>query len=429
MIKDKNEPRVLALILGGGKGTRLYPLTKERSKPAVSFGGKYRLVDIPISNCINSGYKKIYLLTQFNSASLHLHIANSYNFDRFSSGFVEILAAEQTLEHSGWYEGTADSVRKSLIHFKSQKPTHYIILSGDQLYRMDLRAFFEAHTKSKADVSIATTAVTRNDASNLGIMKINSKNRIKAFKEKPPLDLNIDDWKIPPEKQKDIPAEKEFLASMGIYIFNANILDEVLDNDFKDFGKEVIPNILDKKKVHSYIFDGYWEDIGTISSFYKANIQLTNIHPQFNFYDEDEPIYTHMRNLPPSKINYASINASLTSEGCVITECNLNHSIIGVRSVIEKGTILDGVIMMGADYYENIEAREYNRSKEIPNIGIGKNCKISRTIIDKNARIGDNVQINVNNNKYEDGDYGTFYCADGIIVIRKGAIVPSGTII
>ena len=209
MIKDKNEPRVLALILGGGKGTRLYPLTKERSKPAVSFGGKYRLVDIPISNCINSGYKKIYLLTQFNSASLHLHIANSYNFDRFSSGFVEILAAEQTLEHSGWYEGTADSVRKSLIHFKSQKPTHYIILSGDQLYRMDLRDFFEAHQRSGADVSIATTAVSRKDASNLGIMKVDYKNQIKAFLEKPALDLDINDWKIPPETKKEIPEDKD----------------------------------------------------------------------------------------------------------------------------------------------------------------------------------------------------------------------------
>ena len=429
MIKDKNEPRVLALILGGGKGTRLYPLTKERSKPAVSFGGKYRLVDIPISNCINSGYKKIYLLTQFNSASLHLHIANSYNFDRFSSGFVEILAAEQTLEHSGWYEGTADSVRKSLIHFKSQKPTHYIILSGDQLYRMDLRDFFEAHQHSGADVSIATTAVTRKDASNLGIMKVDYKNQIKAFMEKPSLDLDISDWKIPPEAKKEIPEDKEYLASMGIYIFNANILDEVLDNDFKDFGKEVIPDILSKKNVYSYIFDGYWEDIGTISSFYKANIQLTNIHPQFNFYDEDEPIYTHMRNLPPSKINKAEINASLTSEGCVITECNLNNSIIGVRSFIDKGSSLDGVIMMGADFYENIESREYNKEHNIPNIGIGKNCKIARTIIDKNAHIGDNVQINVNGNIYDDGDHGNFYCADGIIVIKKGAIIPSGTII
>jgi glucose-1-phosphate adenylyltransferase len=294
---------------------------------------------------------------------------------------------------------------------------------------MDLRDFFEAHQRSGADVSIATTAVSRKDASNLGIMKVDYKNQIKAFLEKPALDLDINDWKIPPETKKEIPEDKEYLASMGIYIFNANILDEVLDNDFKDFGKEVIPDILSKKNVYSYIFDGYWEDIGTISSFYKANIQLTNIHPQFNFYDEDEPIYTHMRNLPPSKINKAEINASLTSEGCVITECNLNNSIIGVRSVIDRGTSLDGVIMMGADFYENIESREYNKEHNIPNIGIGKNCKISKTIIDKNAHIGDNVQINVNGNSYEDGDHGNFYCADGIIVIKKGAIVPSGTII
>lgn len=430
MIKDKNEPRVLALILGGGKGTRLYPLTKERSKPAVSLGGKYRLVDISISNCINSGYKKIYLLTQFNSASLHLHISNSYNFDRFSSGFVEILAAEQTLEHSGWYEGTADSVRKSLIHFKSQKPTHYIILSGDQLYKMDLRSFFEAHIKTKSEVSIATTAVTRENASSLGIMKINSKQQITSFIEKPDINLNIEDWKIPSSvSTKNIPKEKEYLASMGIYIFNADILEEVLNNDFKDFGKEVIPFTIKNKKITSYIFDGYWEDIGTIKTFYEANIKLTDIYPSFNFYDEEEPIYTHMRNLPPSKINSANIVLSLTSEGCVITECELIKSIIGVRSIIKNQTKLDGVIMMGADYYENLDELEENNKKNIPAIGIGKNCNIRKTIIDKNARIGDNVLINVSENKYTNGDHGIFYYADGIIVIRKGAIVPSGTII
>ena len=427
-----NEPRVLALILGGGKGTRLYPLTKERSKPAVSFGGKYRIVDIPLSNCINSGYKKIYLLTQFNSASLHLHITNSYNFDRFSGGFVEILAAEQTLEHSGWYEGTADAVRKNFIHFKTQKPTHYVILSGDQLYKMDLRAFMDAHIKSGAEITIATTAVNRKDASGFGIMKIDENSQVKEFMEKPKPDMNIDVWKIPAEARGALPPEKEYLASMGIYIFNANTMEECLlgeNEKYTDFGKEILPLAIGKKKICSYVFDGYWEDIGTIRSFYEANIQLTELSPAFDFYSNNSPIYTHMRNLPPSKINKADITSSLTSEGCIITDCKLNKSVIGVRSIIEKGTELDGVIMMGADYYDDDDEKADYIAKGKPVTGIGKNCKIANTIIDKNARIGDNCQIGVSGKKYEDGDHGSFYSADGIIVIRKGAVIPSGTVI
>ena len=424
------EPRVLSIILGGGKGTRLYPLTKERSKPAVSFGGKYRIVDIPLSNCINSGYKKIYILTQFNSASLHLHISNSYNFDRFSGGFVEILAAEQTLEHSGWYEGTADAVRKNFIHFKSQKPTHYIILSGDQLYKMDLKAFMDAHIKSGAEVTIATTAVNRHDASGFGIMKIDENNNVVEFMEKPKPDLNIDDWKIPQEARGALPPEKEYLASMGIYIFNADTMEDVLlgeNTKYTDFGKEVLPLAIGKKKINSYIFDGYWEDIGTIRSFYEANIALCDENPTFDFFGETKPIYTHMRNLPPSKVNKAEITASLTSEGCIITNAKLNKSVIGVRSIIEDGSELDGVIMMGADYYDTDEERaEYDKCGKA-STGIGKNCKIANTIIDKNARIGDNCKIGVTGRKYEDGDHGSFYSADGIIVIRKGAVIPAGT--
>lgn len=424
-----SNPRVLAIILGGGKGTRLYPLTKERSKPAVPFGGKYRIVDIPVSNCINSGFKKIYLLTQFNSASLHLHIINSYNFDRFSHGFVEILAAEQTLEHSGWYEGTADAVRKNFTHFRRQNPTHYIILSGDQLYRMDLRDFFNKHIESGADISIAAKAVNRQDATGFGIMQLDKKNNIRAFMEKPAADLDISDWKIPENSRGDLPANLEYLASMGIYIFNAETMEEMLDNDFNDFGKEIIPGAIKTKKVTSYIFNGYWEDIGTIRSFYDATIDLTNPVPNFNFYDEDSPIYTHMRNLPPSKINNATMTASLASEGCIITDARIQHSVIGVRSFINEGTDLEGVIMMGADYYENAESKEDNKKRKIPNIGIGKNCKINRAIIDKNARIGENCCINISGKKYEDGDHGMFYSADGIIVIRKGAIIPDGTVI
>lgn len=431
MLNDKNKRRVVALILGGGKGTRLYPLTKERSKPAVSFGGKYRLVDIPLSNCINSGYKKIYLLTQFNSTSLHMHIANSYNFDRFSSGFVEILAAEQTLENDKFYEGTADAVRKSMSHFESQNPTHYIILSGDQLYRMDLRDFFDSHIRSGASISVATTPVNRTDASRFGIVKTDDTNRITEFKEKPAPDIDISAWKISPELMATIPDPgKEYLASMGIYIFNASTLNAVLnENDSKDFGKEVIPNSIGNYIVNAYVFNNYWEDIGTIKSFYDANIKLTDIDPEFNFYDEDEPIFTHMRNLPPSKINGASIFCTLTSEGCVITNCKLSRSIIGVRSIIENGSDLSGVIMMGADFYQNSEEKKDDIKKGIPTIGIGKNCFISRTIIDKNARIGNNVRINVDGRNYENGDHGNFYSADGIIVIRKGAVIPDGTTI
>lgn len=429
---SNEEPRVLAIILGGGKGTRLYPLTKERSKPAVSFGGKYRIVDIPLSNCINSDYKKIYLLTQFNSASLHQHITNSYNFDRFSGGFVEILAAEQTLEHSGWYEGTADAVRKNFIHFKSQKPTHYVILSGDQLYKMNLRDFMDAHIKSGAEITIATTAVNRKDASGFGIMKIDENSCVKEFMEKPKADLDISSWKIPQEARGSLPPEKEFLASMGIYIFNANTMEECLlgeNSKYTDFGKEILPLAIGKKKICSYVFDGYWEDIGTIRSFYDANIALTEPYPAFDFYGNTTPIYTHMRNLPPSKINKADITSSLTSEGCIITNCKLNRSVIGVRSIIEDGTEFDGVIMMGADYYDDEAEKAKNHEKGVPCTGIGKNCKIANTIIDKNAKIGDNCQIGVSGKTYEDGDHGTFYSADGIIVIRKGAIVPAGTII
>ena len=428
---SKQEPRVVCVILGGGKGTRLYPLTQERSKPAVSFGGKYRLVDIPISNCINSDYKKIYLLTQFNSTSLHLHIYNSYNFDRFSGGFVELLAAEQTPNNEKFYEGTADAVRKSLHHYRSQHPTHYIILSGDQLYKMDLQDFMRQHLESGAKISIATTAVDRESAGRYGIMKIDEKNRITEFREKPGPVADISDWKMPANVQATVPSkEKTYLASMGIYIFDAPVIEGLLqESDSTDFGKEIIPDAIGKCHTHAYIFDGYWEDIGTIRSCYDCNIALTEFKPAFNFYDEDQPIFTHMRNLPPSKINRATIEQSLTSEGCIISDCKLTKSVIGVRSIIEKGSELEGVIMMGSDFYENKEARDLNDKQGIPHVGIGKNCKIRETIIDKDAHIGNNVRINVDGKKYEDGDHGTFYSADGIIVIRKGAVIPDGTVI
>jgi glucose-1-phosphate adenylyltransferase len=414
--------------LGGGKGTRLYPLTKERSKPAVPFGGKHRIVDIPISNCINSGFKQIYILTQFNSASLHMHIARGYNFDSFSQGFVEILAAEQTFDHSGWYEGTADAVRKNFMHFKTQDPTHYIILSGDQLYRMDLREFLNKHEESGADITIATTAVTRADASGFGIMKVNSKNRITEFMEKPAPTLDISDWRIPEKSRApETTIGKDFLASMGIYIFNADVMEEVLDNEMTDFGKQIIPMAIKDKKVNSYIYDGYWEDIGTIRSFYDANLDLTKIAPKFNFYDENNPIYTHGRNLPPSKMNKAVIDQGITSEGCVITNAELKNSIIGLRAVIESGTFCDGVICMGSDHYETDTQKADNAAKGIPNIGIGQNCTIKNAIIDKNARIGDNCSIGMGKIP-ADGEYENYYVVDGIIVIPKKAVIYSGSV-
>lgn len=421
--------KVLSIILGGGKGTRLYPLTRERSKPAVPFGGKHRIVDIPISNSINSGFNKIYILTQFNSASLHMHIAKTYNFDRFSQGFVEILAAEQTLEHSGWYEGTADAVRKNFVHFKTQNPTHYIILSGDQLYQMDLDVFLDKHIKSGAQITIATTAVTRSDASEFGIMKVNKKLNITEFLEKPAPEMDIADWIIPEESRTPGAVNgKDYLASMGIYIFDADVLEEALDNDYGDFGKTIIPMSIKKYKVFSYIYDGYWEDIGTLKSFYDATINLTTLTPSFNFYNETNPIYTKPSNLPPSKTNRAMMVRTIATEGCVITEASLSDCIIGIRSFIESNSVLEGVICMGADYYETDVQKCENREKGIPDIGIGKNTHIKRTIIDKNARIGNNCSIGCGACPPE-GDQGMYFVTDGIIVITKNAIIYDNTVI
>jgi len=421
--------KVLSIILGGGKGTRLYPLTKERSKPAVPFGGKHRIVDIPISNCINSGFNQIYILTQFNSASLHLHIARAYNFDTFSGGFVEILAAEQTFEHSGWYEGTADAVRKNFIHFKTQRPTHYIILSGDQLYRMDLAEYLRKHEESGADITIACTAVNRADASGFGILKADKTNRITEFMEKPGPTKNIDEWKIPDEARTPGAIHgKDYLASMGIYIFNAEAMEESLNNSLTDFGKEIIPEAIKNYNVAAYVYDGYWEDIGTIRSFYDATLDLTSITPKFNFYDEMTPIYTHNRNLPSSKINMATLDQVNASEGCVISNATIKRSVIGIRSIIESGAYMEGVICMGADYYETDTEKEDNRKKNIPNIGIGDRSLIRRAIIDKNARIGKDVSIGMGRTP-EDGDYGYYHIVDGIYVITKNACVPDGTVI
>ncbi len=423
---------VLSIIMGGGKGTRLYPLTKNRAKPAVPFGAKYRLVDIPISNSINAGFKQIYILTQFNSASLHLHLANTYIFDSFTRGFVEILAAEQTFDHSGWYEGTADAVRKNFVHFRTQNPSDYLILSGDQLYRMDLADFYRHHLESGADVTVATTPVTREAAVGFGILTVEKDGQINAFTEKPPLSVDISAMKIPenlhPEKQQ-LAAGKEYLASMGIYFFKAEALEKALNNQFTDFGKEVIPMLISQMKVVPYVYTGFWEDIGTIKSFYETNINLATINPDFNFYDEHAPIYTHRRDLPASKFNRCELSRSLAADGCVITNATIHGSIVGIRTFIESGSHLDGVICMGADHYETAEDRAENRRNGIPDIGIGRDVVVRRAIIDKNARIGDGTRIGTSDGTPEDGDFEHHYVRDGIIIIPKNAIVPPGTII
>ena len=420
----------LSIVLGGGKGSRLFPLTKERAKPAVPFGGKFRLVDIPISNCINADLKQVYIVTQFNSASLHLHISHTYNFDQFSGGFVEILAAEQTLEHSGWFEGTADAVRKNLVHFRTQKASYYLILSGDQLYRMDLKDFIKKHKESGASISIACTPVTRQTASQLGILKADKSNTITDFLEKPGPTKDISSYKLPGELKKDNEKGDEFLASMGIYIFNAATMEACLENNFTDFGKEIIPKAINQMKVNAYIFDGYWEDIGTIKSFYEANLELTTLRPRFDFYDEANPIYTHSRCLPPSKMNFSNMNQSIAAEGCIITNASICDSIVGLRTVIESGSSLNGVICMGADYYETDAEKLKNAEKRIPNMGIGRGTLVKKAIIDKNASIGEGCRIGVDDNIARvDGDYENYHIKDGIVVIPKNAVLYPGTVI
>jgi glucose-1-phosphate adenylyltransferase len=421
---------VLSIVLGGGKGTRLFPLTQARAKPAVPFGGKYRLVDIPISNCINANLRQIYILTQFNSASLHLHIGQTYVFDSFTNGFVEILAAEQTFEHSGWYEGTADAVRKNFPHFRTQNPSHYLILSGDQLYRMDLKELLKKHCDSGAAITIACTTVNRQNASQLGILKADKNNRIVEFLEKPGPTKDISHFKTPVELRVDKTNKEDvYLASMGIYVFNSQNMEDCLANELTDFGKEIIPAAINNLKVNAYIFDGYWEDIGTIRNFYEANLELTTLKPRFDFYDENMPIYTHMRNLPPSKMNFSNMNQSIAAEGCIITNATITNSIVGVRTIIESGSSLNGVICMGADFYESEIQKQQNAEARVPNVGIAKGAIIKGAIIDKNACIGEGCRIGVDDLPRTDGNYGHYYIVDGIIVIPKNTVLYPGTVI
>jgi glucose-1-phosphate adenylyltransferase len=426
-----NTSNVLAVIMGGGAGTRLFPLTKERSKPAVPLAGKYRLVDIPISNCINSNLKRIYILTQFNSASLHRHISQSYKFDHFSGGFVEILAAEQTPTSTSWYEGTADAVRKNLTHFLNHDFEYLVILSGDQLYRMDYRRVISQHIETYADLTVATIPVPRRQAQGLGIMQINEEKRIVRFVEKPKEEAVLDSLKLNRDSYSrlGIEGDEEFLlASMGIYVFNRDLIVRLLDNAFTDFGKHIIPGAIANHRVFSYVFQGYWEDIGTIGSFFEANLDLISELPRFNFFDMSAPIFSRPRFLPGTKINGATIDHAMLSDGCIISHATIRNSIVGIRSIVGSGSELNRVVLMGGDYYESHASIMEHELMGKPRIGIGQKTRISNAIIDKNARIGDNVIISPEG-KPTEVDHPLYHIRDGVVIIPKNGIIPHGTVI
>ena len=416
----------LAIIMGGGAGTRLFPLTKERAKPAVPLGGKYRLVDIPISNCLNSGFRQVYVLTQFNSESLHRHITATYKFDNFTKSFVDILAAQQTPEGSRWYQGTADAVRQNLRYFLERAYEHYLILSGDQLYRMDYSDMLRAHIQSGADITLGTTPVDRQAASSFGIMQSDAKRRIYRFEEKPKDSKLLDELRIPPDllKELGLPVDTElYQGSMGIYVFNRQVLIDALANNYDDFGKHIIPASLQKSNVFAYIFQGYWEDIGTVRAFYEANLALTDTVPIYNFFDHLNPIYTYPRFLPASKVNGAQVRNAVIADGCIISDANIERAIIGIRSVIESGSSIRNSVLMGADFYQGEGPRS---TSDGPALGIGRHCVIEGAIIDKNARIGDGVVIKAEG-KSGDVDGENYYIRDGVVVVPKGAVIPAGT--
>jgi glucose-1-phosphate adenylyltransferase len=427
--------KTLAIIMGGGAGTRLFPLTKERAKPAVPLGGKYRLVDIPISNCLNSGMRRIYVLTQFNSVSLHRHIHSTYKFDQFSRSFVEILAAQQTPTDSNWYQGTADAVRQNIRDFLSVPFEYYVILSGDQLYRMDYRRIIEQHIQTKADLTVATIPVPRDAVSGFGIMDTDDELRITRFVEKPKDPAVQDGLRIPARVLKAMghPEDAElFQASMGIYVFNREALRQALNNDLMDFGKHIIPETLSRMRVYAYVFQGYWEDIGTIRAFYEANLALTNPLPPFSFFDAAAPIYTHMRFLPGSKVNGATVRQAIINDGCIINDANIERSVIGLRSIIKSGTTIKNSCVMGADYYEDVVAAAAGQ----PSLGIGSNCVVDKAIVDKNARIGNGVVVTPEGKedncdgpavRWADGsEKPLWYVRDGIVIIPKSAVLPDG---
>nr|HID14631.1 glucose-1-phosphate adenylyltransferase [Anaerolineae bacterium] len=414
---------VMALILGGGRGTRLYPLTKLRAKPAVPIGGKYRLIDIPISNCLNSGIHKIYVLTQFLSASLHRHIYQTYKFDLFAGGFVYILAAEETPSGMDWYQGTADAVRKQLPRFAHARVEDILILSGDHLYRMDYSEFVEWHREKRADVTIAVQPVARADAPRFGILKTDEDGRIASFHEKPQADEL--------EGLESIPdSDRPYLASMGVYIFRPDVLREMLgETDAEDFGRQIIPAAIESRRVYAFPFDGYWEDIGTIRAFYEANLALTLPEPPFDFYDPRRPIYTRPRFLPSSRTDGCHLERTVLAEGCLIQQSDIRESVIGLRSVIGPDARMMRTVMMGADFYETPEQKAENRHLGRPDVGVGRGSNIEGVIIDKNARIGEGVTIRPHAPDEGMVETENYVIRDGIVVIPKNAVIPDGTVI
>lgn len=418
---------VLGVILGGGQGSRLSPLTQTRSKPAVPIAGKYRLVDIPISNCINSGIHRMFVLTQFNSASLNKHIKNTYHFSHFSKAFVDILAAEQTVQNLGWFQGTADAVRQCMHHIVSHEFDYILILSGDQLYQMDFQDMINAHIASKAEITIATIPVTEKEATDFGILKSDNDSMITSFIEKPKTGLNewISDTGAEMQSQG-----RNFLASMGIYVFNREFLINILNEnpEEKDFGKEILPRAIVSNRVLSYQYEGYWTDIGNISSFFEANLGLTDEIPQFNMFDSGHTIFTRARMLPPSKISGTTLEKTIIAEGCIIQASRVERAVLGVRSRIGKETVITNTYVMGSDRYQTLEEIQNETAAGHSLIGIGDRCHINNAIIDKNCRVGNDVTIN-GGAHLEDGDFDLYAVKDGIVVVKKGANLPSGTVI
>jgi len=424
------QKRVLAVIMGGGRGTRLAPLTMERCKPAVPLAGKYRLVDIPISNCLNSDINRIFLLSQFNTASLHRHIQSTYHFDPFGGGFVDILSAEQTEKSVDWYQGTADAVRRNLMHFRSFPHDLVLILSGDQLYRMDFREIIDQHLSTGAEVTIAAVAFPVSKSEGLGLMRVQDDLQIKEFVEKPKDPKVRESLAISAALEarlKNPGNEKRCLASMGIYVFNRQTLADALDNTMTDFGKEIIPGLLGKKKIYAHIFEGYWEDIGTVRAFFEANLALAQPLPPFNFFLPSAPIYTKDNHLPASKLNKCAIDHVVIGDGSILTDSSLKHCVLGIRSFIGEGSQLEDVVMMGADFYEIDANLTANVAAGRPHLGIGKGCRIKHAIIDKNARIGDACVLSPEGKP--DGRYvdGAIVIRDGVLVVPKGATLPPGT--
>ena len=423
----KKMQRTIAVIMGGGAGTRLFPLTKDRAKPAVPLGGKYRLVDVPISNCLNSNLRLIYLLTQFNSSSLHRHIQRTYKFDEFSSGFVEIMAAQQTDNpQTGWYQGTADAVRLNLIHFDNNSYERALILSGDQLYRMDYRSLLLEHESVNADITVGVIPVSREMASEFGIMQVDAERNIVRFVEKPKEAALLDSLRINEAAAQALglnAGDNLYLASMGIYAFNRPVLHEALHNDLLDFGRDIIPSSLQRFKVHAYVFQGYWEDVGTIRAFYRANLDLCEPYPQFDWNVPGSPIYTRSRNLPPNRIEKASLERVAICAGCSIQEAQLKRTLLGNRCIVSRGVQIEDSILMGADYYQEEKPTSFSIT-----LGIGEETRIKRAIIDKNARIGRNCVISPEG-KPNHLDHELYYIRDGILIIPKNGIIPDHTIL